>query len=204
MVLLSLEYVSETESHLPSCYILHESQCQMSTMEKHLQTDRYVMERCATNYSCTSDSGTSPETTLWWETKLGKRETWIVYYELYCGCKYKDDSWLCMRFVDPHGRNTDDFVTSRRWYLLWGLRFSQWCCWGFRSSGVYSWVVAWVISSPCLQGLLTLVGKGTMVLQNVWSHLPNTTVSDPRRPELLWLIVCLFCRVKAWGLAVCA
>lgn len=57
MVILSLGYVSKTESPLPSCYHLDESQYQMSNMEKHMQTDRYVMERCATNYSCTSDIG---------------------------------------------------------------------------------------------------------------------------------------------------
>jgi len=96
---------------------VHESQCQMSTMENHLQTDRYVMERCAINYSCTSDSGIKLRLKLHCDEKqglLGKCETCIVYYEPYCGCKYKDESWLCMRFVDPHGRNTNDFVTTRR------------------------------------------------------------------------------------------
>ena len=138
-----------------------------------------------------------------WNYTVMRNRAWKMWnmhciYEPYCGCKYEDASWLWMRFVDPHGRNTNDFVTGMRWYLMWDLRCSQW------SSGMWCWVVAWVVSSPCLQGLLTHEGKGTMVLQNVWSHLPNTTVSDPRRPELSWLFVYLFCRVKAWGLAVCA
>jgi len=76
MVLLSLEYVSKTES----CYHLHESQCQMNTMEKHLQTDRYVMERCATNYSCTSDNGIKLHLKLHCDEKQGLEN---VKHELY-------------------------------------------------------------------------------------------------------------------------
>lgn len=80
MVLLSLEYVSKTESHLPSCYRLHESQCQMSTMEKHLHTDSYVIERCATNYSCTGDSGIKLHPKLHLDEKQGLKN---VKYALY-------------------------------------------------------------------------------------------------------------------------
>lgn len=116
MVLLRLEYVSKTESHLPSCYHLHESKCQMSPMEKYLQTDRYVMERCATNYFCTSDSGIKLHLKLHCYEKQGLEN---LKYALYImshtvAFKYKDESWLCMRFVDPHGGNTNDFVTRRR------------------------------------------------------------------------------------------
>ena len=80
MVLLRLEYVSKTESHLPSCYHLHESQCQMSTMEKHLLTGGYVMERCATNYFCTSGSGIKLHLKLHCDEKQGLEN---VNYALY-------------------------------------------------------------------------------------------------------------------------
>jgi len=80
MVLLNLEYISKTESHLPSWYHLHESRCQMSTVEKHLQTDRYVIERCATNYFCTCDSGITLYLKLHCDEKQGLEN---VKYALY-------------------------------------------------------------------------------------------------------------------------
>jgi len=52
----------------------------MNTMEKHLQTDRYVMERCATNYSCTSDNGIKLHLKLHCDEKQGLEN---VKHELY-------------------------------------------------------------------------------------------------------------------------
>ena len=49
-------------------------------MEKHLQTDRYVMERCATNYFCTSDSGITLHLKLHCDEKQGLEN---VKYALY-------------------------------------------------------------------------------------------------------------------------
>jgi len=79
-------------------------------MEKHLETDMYVMERCATNCSCTSDNGIKLHLKLHCGEKQGlenvKHGLYIMRHMVAVNKK--------MRSVDPHGRNTHDFVTIRR------------------------------------------------------------------------------------------
>ena len=101
--------------------------------------------------------------------------------------------------VKPHYFNSitlkavwfDDWEVIPTVYFVQHLRFSQWCCRGFRSLGTWRRVAGWAAPNSLKDcgalglWLLHAEAEGARVLQNVGSCVPQNTALYSRRLALL-------------------